>query len=61
MVIIALGGLKEEKIKSTSKNYLSNPGPTTVVRKGFQLERNGLGLIRFEQRQWFQEQTSARG
>ena len=39
-----MGSLKEEKLESASKHYLSNSFPTTVGRKGFLLERNATVL-----------------
>ena len=39
-----MGSLKEEKLESASKHYLSNSLPTTVGRKGFLLERNATVL-----------------
>ena len=42
--LLAVGSLKEAKIESALKHYLSNSFPTTMGRKGFLLERNASVL-----------------
>ena len=52
---------KRERLRPSAKHYSFNPLYTTVEREGFSIKQKTAPVIPFEQRQWFEQQTSVCG